>query len=168
MQIRGNQVSVLGLVNKPGRYPLEQTKLKVTDALALAGGVVPGAADHVVLVGNREGKLTRKTIDLTQMILNGSPEDNAQVQNGDIIFVNKAPVFYISGEVNKPGAYRIERDMTLMQALAAGGGINLRGTEWGIRIYRRDEKTGKAERIDLEMQDPVKADDVINVRASIF
>jgi len=37
MQVRGNQVSVLGLVNKPGRYPLEQAKMKLTDALALAG-----------------------------------------------------------------------------------------------------------------------------------
>jgi len=67
-------------------------------------------------------------------------------------------VFYLSGEVNKPGAYRIERDMTLMQALAAGGGINLRGTEWGIRVYRRDEKNrqGRENRAGDAGSNPVR------------
>lgn len=167
-QVRGSQVSLLGLVNKPGRYPLEQSNMKLTDVLALGGGVVQGAADSIVLVGMRDGKLMRKSVDVASMILNGSPEDDLRIRNGDIIYVNKAPVFYISGEVQKPGSYRLERDMTLMQALATGGGITLRGTERGIRVYRRDEKSGKGEQIDLEMQDQIRPDDVIKVRESLF
>ena len=34
--LRGAQVAVLGQVARPGRYPLESTAMKVTDALALA------------------------------------------------------------------------------------------------------------------------------------
>jgi polysaccharide export outer membrane protein len=168
IQVRGSQVSLLGLVNKPGRYPLEQARMKLTDVLALGGGVVQGAADNIVLVGMRDGKLMRKTIDVTSMILKGGPEDDITVQNGDILYVNKAPVFYIFGEVQKPGSYRIERDMTLMQALATGGGITQRGTLRGIKVYRRDEKTGKGAKIELEMQDQIRPDDVISVRESWF
>jgi polysaccharide biosynthesis/export protein len=168
LQVRGSQVSLLGLVSRPGRYPLEQAKMKLTDVLALGGGIVAGAADSIVLVGTRDGKLMRKTVDITSMLLGGSAEDDVQVQSGDIVFVNKAAVFYISGEVQRPGSYRLERDMTLMQALVVGGGITQRGTERGIRVYRRDEKSGKVEQIELEMQDPVRSDDVISVRESLF
>ena len=37
-QIRGNQVSVLGQVNRPGRYPLETFNTHLSDVLALSGG----------------------------------------------------------------------------------------------------------------------------------
>ena len=46
-----------------------------------------------------------------------------QVENGDIIYVDRAPTFYMYGEVQRPGQLRLERGMTLMQALAAGGGL---------------------------------------------
>ena len=39
LQVRGNQVSVLGQVQRPGRFPLETTTMRVSDVLALAGGV---------------------------------------------------------------------------------------------------------------------------------
>ena len=44
---------------------------------------------------------------------------------------------YIYGEVQRPGAMRLERDMTVMQALATGGGLTQRGTEKGIRVHRK-------------------------------
>lgn len=170
MQVRGSQVSLLGLVNRPGRYPLEQARMKLTDVLALGGGLVPGsAAENVVLIGMRNGKLMRRIIDLTTMLLSGSEDDDLLIQNGDIVFVNKAAVFYLAGEVQRPGSYRLERDMTLMQALATGGWITQRGTTRGIRVFRRDEKTGKVERIeDIDMQDRIRPDDVISVRESLF
>ena len=168
LQVRGNQVSVLGQVSRPGRYPLEQANMKVTDILALAGGIVPGAADNIVLVGMRDGKLMRRNIDVVAMLLSGSKGDDIAVENGDIFYINRAPVFYIHGEVQRPGSYRVERDMTLMQALAQGGGISLRGTERSMKVYRRNEKTGKVEQIELDMLDPIQADDVIYVRESWF
>ena len=39
VQIRGNQVSVLGQVNNPGRFPLETLNTRVSDMLAAAGGL---------------------------------------------------------------------------------------------------------------------------------
>ncbi|HYP33056.1 MAG TPA: polysaccharide biosynthesis/export family protein, partial [Burkholderiaceae bacterium] len=39
-QVRANQVNVLGQVGRPGRYPLDLTGMRMTEVLALAGGVV--------------------------------------------------------------------------------------------------------------------------------
>ena len=41
LQVRGNQVSVLGQVQRPGRFPLETINVRVSDMLAAAGGVTP-------------------------------------------------------------------------------------------------------------------------------
>ena len=46
---RSQQISVLGQVNRPGRYPLEQPS-KLSDMLAMAGGIAPSGADTVKLV----------------------------------------------------------------------------------------------------------------------
>ena len=167
VQYRSTQVSVLGLVSRPGKHPLELASSRLTDVLALAGGIVPGGADTVVIVGTREGKPYHAEIDLPTMMLGGNMSNNIAVQNGDIIYVHRAPQFYVYGEVQRPGAYRVEREMTVMQALAQGGGLTLRGTQRGIRVHRRD-KHGKIERIEPAMDDVVKADDVIYVRESIF
>ena len=56
--------------------------------------------------------------------------------------------------------------MTVMQAIAMGGGITPRGTERGIKISRRDG-TG-VRRIDANLNDSVQPDDVIYVRESLF
>ena len=61
---------------------------------------------------------------------------------GDDVFVPKAQMFYIYGEVNHPGEYPVERNMTVMQALAAGGGPTTRGSEDRIKLSRRND-TGR-------------------------
>lgn len=59
LQIRGNQVAVLGQVNRPGRYPLETLDTRLSDMLATAGGISQTGADEVVLVGERGGQPLR-------------------------------------------------------------------------------------------------------------
>jgi polysaccharide export outer membrane protein len=58
--------------------------------------------------------------------------------------------------------------MTLMQGLAASGGINQRGTEKGIRIHRRDPVTGQIQVLSLGMNDKLQRDDVVYVKESLF
>ena len=166
-QVRGNQVAVLGQVNRPGRYPLETANSKVSDILALAGGMTATGSDIVILTGTRDGKPIRLELDLPSLFLPGTPAQDVVVQGGDMLYVHRAPQFYIYGEVQRPGAYRIERDMTVMQALAMGGGVTIRGTQRGLRIHRRDQD-GVIQRISPEMDERIQADDVIYLRESIF
>jgi len=57
--------------------------------------------------------------------------------------------------------------MTLMQAVASGGGLTQRGTERGMRVHRR-VAGGKIEVIEPRMGDVLKTGDVIYVRESLF
>jgi polysaccharide export outer membrane protein len=167
MQVRGNQVSVLGQVNRPGRFPLETANNRVSDVLAMAGGIVPSGSDTVVLTGIREGKPFRREIDFPAIFIDNKSDEDIPVSGGDVIYVHRAPVFYIYGEAQRSGSYRIERGMTIQQALAQAGGTTMRGTESRIRVHRR-MPDGKVSQLSLDPQEPVQADDVIYVRESLF
>jgi len=167
VQVRSSQVSILGQVAKPGRYPIETVNSKVSEMISAAGGVVPGGGDVVTLVGVRSGKSIKLDIDLPAILQAGKAELDVPVANGDIIYVDRAPSFYIYGEVQRPGVFRLERGMTVMQALANGGGLTQRGTERGMRVHRRDAN-GALKVLELKMNDFVERDDVIYVRESVF
>lgn len=168
MQARGSQVSVLGQVNRPGRFALENGGTKLSDVLAQAGGVVLNqASDEVVVVGTREGQAFRKVIDLPEVLDGRRRYDDIVLQGGDVIYVERAAVVYIYGEVQRPGQLRLDRGMTLLQGLAAGGGLTQRGTDRGIRIHRRNE-AGQVEEIQPSMTEALRAGDVIFVRESLF
>ncbi len=167
VQIRGNQVSVLGQVNRPGRFPLETTTTRVSDMLATAGGATALGDDIIIISGLRSGKPYRKQIDIPASLLSGNMDDDIVVQGGDRIYVHRAPVFYIYGEAQRPGSYRIERNMTVMQALALGGGPTTRGTEGRLRLSRK-AADGSVQQIDAQLSDAVLPEDVIYVKESLF
>jgi polysaccharide export outer membrane protein len=167
IQIRGNQVSVLGQVNRPGRFPLETANTRLSDMLANAGGATVNGDDIAIVVGTRNGKLFRKQIDLPSIFLDDKLQDNIVLQGGDSIYVHRAPVFYIYGEAQRSGAYRIERDMTVMQALAQGGGPTARGSEKRLRLHRKTADGG-VELIEPQLTDRVLPNDVIYVKESLF
>jgi polysaccharide export outer membrane protein len=167
MQIRSNQISILGQVNKPGRYPIDIVGSRVSEMVAAAGGVLPSGADTVTLVGNRNGNPVRIDIDLPAILQAGKAELDMTVENGDIIYVDRAPMAYIYGEVQRPGSLRVERGLTLLQALAQSGGLSPRGTQRGIKVHRRDTN-GAVRVMDIGMNDLVERDDVIYVRESLF
>jgi len=166
-QLRGAQVSVLGQVGRPGRFVLETSNTRLSDMLATAGGINPNGDDVVILTGTRDGKAFRKTVDLPAMFLNASSADDVVLQGGDVIFVDRAPMFYIYGEANRPGAFRIERGMTVMQALAQGGGPTQRGSQERLVLHRR-QANGSIVESKPALTDTVQANDVIYVRASLF
>lgn len=170
LQIKGNQASVLGQVNRPGRYPIETADMRMTDLLANAGGVATTGGDLLVLSGMRNGKPFRLEIDLPQVFGSSADAGRANdvlIQNGDVLWVERAPMVFIYGEVQRPGPMRLERGMTLMQVLATGGGLNQRGTERGIRIHRKGAD-GKVQVIQAAMDDGVKDGDVVYVKESLF
>lgn len=166
-QVRGNQVSVLGQVNRPGRFPLETANTHLTDMLANAGGATAGGDDVAIVTGVRAGKPFRKLIDIPLLFLSESTADDIVLQGGDNIYVHRAPVFYIYGEAQRPGSFRIERGMTIMQALAQGGGPTARGSDTRLRLSRK-AADGSIQQIEPQLTDPVLPNDVIYVKESLF
>jgi polysaccharide export outer membrane protein len=167
MQVRGSQVAVLGLVGRPGRYPLETFNMLLSDILAQAGGISPTGADSLILTGIREGKPFHREIDVAGIFLDQRRENNVMVAGGDVIYVHRSPVYYVYGEIQRPGSYRVERGMFVMQALALAGGPTARGTERRLRLYRRNA-AGILEKLSPEMTDEIRADDVLYVNESLF
>ena len=167
LQVRSRQVSVLGHVARPGRYALDDTSSKLTDILALAGGISPAGDDSVTVTTRRNGKVEKFEVDVVRMYRGGDLSPNVEVQNGDTIFVQRAPVFYIYGEVQRAGAYRLEPSMSVIHALSLGGGLTARGTERGIKLHRR-QPDGTVKRLDATLTDALQSDDVIYVKESLF
>ena len=153
--VRSRQVSVLGAVARPGRYPLDDTSSQLSDVIAAAGGISAIGGDTVLVI--RDGKEQRVPLLGKSYTLKG----------GETVHVERAPVFYIHGEVARSGAYRVEPNMTIMQAIAAGGGITPRGSDRRLKL-RRGGADGKLQEKDGSLRDPVKADDVIFVKEALF
>ena len=167
-QVRANQVNVLGQVGHPGRFPLDLAGMRMTEVLALAGGVAAGAgSDTVVLVGQRDGRSFRKEVDLPKIFSPGGSEDDIVVAPGDTIWVDRAPQIYLYGEIQHAGVQRLERGMTVMQAVAAGGGATPRGTLKGLRVSRRGAD-GRVQTFEPSMEDTLKDGDVMFIRESLF
>jgi polysaccharide export outer membrane protein len=153
--VRSRQVSVLGNVARPGRYALDDTSSKLTDVIAAAGGITATGDDTVRVM--RDGKESR-------VALLGRSYD---LKGGETIHVERAPVFYVYGEVSRAGAYRVEPNMNVMQAIAAGGGITPRGSDRRVKL-RRAGADGQGVETDAKLLDVVKPDDVIYVKEALF
>ena len=161
LQVRSRQVSVLGQVGRPGRYPLDDVGNNLIDVLALAGGITPGGDDNVVVMLNRNGKPSRTSVDVPAMYRSGDMSQNLRLENGDVIYVERAPQFYIYGEVQHAGAFRLEPDMTVMQAEGAG-------TLRGLQIHRRMPDGQIQDLGSVRLTDVVQPNDVILVRERLF
>ncbi|WP_349677429.1 polysaccharide export protein EpsE, partial [Aquabacterium sp. UBA2148] len=164
-----NQVSVLGMVNKPGRYPVIASNNKLSEIMGMAGGIIPGSGSDIVVVsGTRDGKPFRKEIDFTRVFASVGSEPDFELRNGDTVWVDRAPQVYMYGEVQRPGAQVLMRGTTVLQALANAGGLTLRGTQRGIKVHRRDEATGQVTVIEPGLNDQLKPNDIIYVKESLF
>jgi polysaccharide biosynthesis/export protein len=167
VQVRSRQVYALGQLTRPGNYVLDDTGSRLTDILTLAGGINPNGADRITVLSENGGKTVKREIDVPAIFRDGDPSSNIQLQNNDIIFVERAPVFYIYGEIQRAGAYRLEPGMIVMQAMSLGGGLTPRGTERGIGIHRR-QPNGQFARIAASLTDQIRADDIVFVKESLF
>jgi len=166
-QFSSLQVSILGQVARPGKYPVSTAARTVIDFLALAGGVTPNGSDIVTLMTTSQENPQRYEIDINNVFKTGDTSRNVELSAGDIIYVERAPRFYIYGEVNRSGAYRLEHGMTVSQALATGGGVSARGTEKGVRIKRKNTE-GELITIPVDASTVIMVDDVVYVKESLF
>src|SRR5574341_1092120 len=77
-------------------------------------------------------------------LLNGSPDANPFVQPGDIVSIPEADQIFVTGSVIKPGAYALLTRLTLTQAVALAGGVNMEAARSRVRLIRQEP--GAAER----------------------
>ena len=125
-------------MSEPGTYQIRRP-IKVTEVLAMGGGITPSGSQQVTLVSKgANGGSRRKTVNVADVLQRGDLAQDALVGNGDIVYVPPAPKFYIYGEVRNPGAYPLQDGMTVQQAISVGGGLIVRGTQRGIQLAQLD------------------------------
>lgn len=170
-QVRSQMISVLGEVIRPGRYPI-LGRLTVLEALATAGGLAP-RADRVVSLLRRNlekggaGERQEIPIRLDQLADTGRGELDVELRNDDVIFVAQQKMFYVHGEVRKPGAYPMEPDLNVMRVLSISGGVTERGSLRRIRISRKNGDM-KNQEFKPELDTSILGGDVVYVDERLF
>lgn len=168
-QFMGQKVTIMGEVTKPGQYEITGPTY-VLDVISTAHGTTQNAAYLITLFRKNktpDGKTAfqKISIDLDRLLRKGELSENIEIRDKDVINIPRG-FFYIYGEVNRPGAYRIDKGLTVKRAIALAGGFTPKASKGKVEITKRvDEKdvikTGT-------LDDAIEIDDVIMVRESIF
>jgi polysaccharide export outer membrane protein len=151
-------VTVLGEVATPGLLPIDRA-YRVSEILARVGGPRPTAGTMLVLTRENGERIE---LDITQAAM-GREGSDPVVNPNDRIFIDVAPQFYVLGQVNAPGSYRIDRNMTFRMALARSGGLTAMGSERRIEVIRNGETLS-----NIDLNSLVQPGDTINVRPRLF
>lgn len=121
---RSQRVAVVGEVKQPLTTPVSDVPLRVTDALAAAGGYTTDAdLANAVL---QRGAATIK-LDLYGLYFNGDMAQNLRLLPGDVLNLpdRRYNKVFVLGEVIKPSSLPMPRGrMSLTEALADVGGTN--------------------------------------------
>ncbi len=131
------QFFVTGEVPKPGGYDIRQPTT-VLQAISLAGGLATSAARRRIKI-LRKAK-TREIVipfDYVAVTQGRNSLGNIYLRKGDVIVVDPAE-FYVTGEVQKPGAFSLRKPTTVLQAISLAGGLDIFAARRRIRVVRKE------------------------------
>lgn len=131
-------IAVTGQVLRPGKYGIQGGTRKISDFVALAGGANETAGETLFYTTMRSGTPVTSEINIDELFRAPARELNKELIPGDVIYVPKAPQVYVYGEVQRPGMYKIDKNMTIMQAIAKAGGITTRATQRSVKLHRKN------------------------------
>jgi polysaccharide biosynthesis/export protein len=160
----GTQASVQGQVGVPGVYTLDRPT-NLTQLLSRAGGLRDAALGGTVTV-RRAGGATVK-FESNDIQAGRGPGAALRIANNDEVFVDLAPFYYLYGYVGHTGEFPLLRPLTVQQAISIGGGLQILGSEWRIRV-KRMSGNGQTYEVPASLDDQVEAGDTIIVSERIF
>ncbi len=177
-------VAVIGAVNQPARFQL-QRRVRLLELLSQAGGPSNRAGNFIHIIHSndydfcqtdskgqssaQEAKqpgqeeqadtisiLTALSTISLRDLLSGKLDANLYIQPGDIISVPEADQIYVTGAVNRPGAYALTTKITLTQAIGLAGGINMEGAKNRVRLIRQDPNSDNRSEVVYNLGDITK------------
>jgi polysaccharide export outer membrane protein len=169
------QVTIIGEVASPGKYPL-LIPHSLVDVLALAGGTTITAGNEVLITHGNAG--ADPVLVHYSKATNPDAVRGTIVQPGDTVQVKRAGIVYVLGAVNRPGGFVMQEEGTLnvLQAISLANGTsvtastrtiyllrhNADGTEVDIAVPYKKIANGK----NTDMQ--LRATDVLYVPTSML
>jgi len=176
-QYRSQRIFVVGEVRQPGTYPLTGD-MTLIEALARAGSTTENASGEALVVRQSQGSTSEKPLlpdetpgaEVTRVdikeLQSGSLARNVVLRDGDTIFLPRAEAVYVFGQVKNPGAYPIQKDTTVLQALSLAGGVTDHGSTARVKIIRL--VSGQEIEIRAKLNDIVRPNDTLMVPERFF
>ena len=171
-QFKSQRVFVVGEVRTPGVVPLSGA-LSLVEALTRVGSLTEFAGGDLVVIRPADGKEVTGPVlagdpgakeilrvDIQQLQSRG-PTSNIDLRDGDTVVVPRAEMIFVNGQVNAPGRYTYERDMTILMAISKANGINDLGSTRRVKIIRIVD--GKRTELKAELGDKVLPGDTVQV-----
>lgn len=153
-------VLVLGNVKNPGKYPL-QPESRLTDALAVAGGLGPVDGQlPMARMQSAEGTVT--DVSLQKLLQQGDITVNLPVTNGMTIYVT-APLtmnIQIFGAVDHPGDIALHEGDRLLMAIARAGTSPSLNPDLNRITLRRLQDDGTIKTQSINLYEIVKSGDL--------
>ena len=131
------QVTIIGEVAQPGKYPLLAPR-KLVDVLALAGGTTLAAGNEV--------QITHGSVSTEPVLVHYSRKTSSKaiedvvVQPGDTVQVERAGIVYVLGAVTRPGGFVMQEEgtLTVLEAIALAYGTTALASTGTIYLLRRN------------------------------
>jgi polysaccharide export outer membrane protein len=176
-QFKSQRVFVIGEVKLPGVVPLTGA-LTLVEALTRVGSLTEMAGGDLVVIRPPDGQpvngpvlpsdagareLLRVDVRLLQ---SKGPTSNIVLKDGDTVVVPRAEVVYVIGQVNTPGAFAYERDMSILQVISKANGVNDVGTTKRLKILRI--VNGKRTEVKASLGDKLQPGDTVVVASRWF
>jgi polysaccharide export outer membrane protein len=118
----------------PGSAPASTTPAPETPATATGAEQTPPASGIPGLPFLAPGS---EVFHISLLELqSGNPGKNITLHAGDTVYFPKAAQVYVMGSVSRPGSYRYQEGMTVMQALTLAGGATERGSGGRTKVIR--------------------------------
>lgn len=160
-------VAVTGQVLRPGKYGIQGGTRKISDFVALAGGSTDLAGETLYFTTQRSGTAVTQEINIDELFRSPASQLNKDLLPGDVIYVPKAPQVYVYGEVQRPGMYKIDKNMTVMQAIAKSGGLTVRGTQRSVKLHRKNAE-GSIIKQTPDLTSTLQDEDVLFIEESLL
>jgi polysaccharide export outer membrane protein len=174
-QYRSQRVFVMGEVRGPGPVALTGG-MTLIEALARAGSTLPTASGEVAIVRAGQGAKApalpgqAATTEVFRASIrdleSGALSQNIELHDGDTIFVPRAETIYVFGQVKNPGAFAVQKDTTVLQALSLAGGVTENGAMNRIKIVRLVD--GAKKELKVKLTEIVRPGDTIIVPERYF
>jgi polysaccharide biosynthesis/export protein len=176
-EYHSQRIFVVGEVRTPGVVTLNGT-LTLVEALTRVGSLTETAGGELVVVRPPAGRPLAGPVlpgepgaqeilrlDVKALQARG-PTSNVTLQDGDTVVVPRAEIVYVMGQINNPGGYTHERDMTVLQVISRAGGANELGSTRRLKIIRMVD--GQKREIKAALTDKVLPGDTIVVPTRFF
>ncbi|KJR97921.1 MAG: periplasmic polysaccharide biosynthesis/export protein [Desulfobulbaceae bacterium BRH_c16a] len=165
-EFRSKKVVVLGNVNKPGLIELSGPTTFL-ELISKAGGFDKDAGDTATIKRKGTGQENVIVINLISLVRGGDLTQNMQINDEDTVYITRAGMCYVTGEVGTPGTYPCGEGATVLKLVALAKGFTGKASKSGIDIVRMD---GDKKNIikDVSLDTPVRHNDVIVVPESFF